>query len=80
MSHAFQSLIALIQHEAEAITNHVDGLRVRVRVARRARSLGELLRNQWDLLPDTHARLRRDHFQRSLLLRSFGQRLTRSRG
>lgn len=75
MSHALQSLVALMQHEAEALSNQVDGLRVRVRVARRARSLGELLRNQWDLLPDTRERLRRAHHQRSRLLHSFGQRL-----
>lgn len=46
-------------HEAQAEVSE------RLRIARRARSLGELLRDQWDLLPMSQARLRRHGHRRS---------------
>jgi hypothetical protein len=54
----------IAMHEAGVIDGHLDGLRVRWAVARKARSLGELLRDQYDLLPDTRARIARDHRER----------------
>lgn len=76
MSRTANSLAQLAQHEVHAFGNQIDGLRERVSVARRARSFGELVRNQLDLLPDTHSRLRRDHAQRERLLRDLSQQLT----
>src|SRR5579872_5570601 len=59
----------IAMHEAGVIDGHVDALRMRWAVARKARSLGELLRDQYDLLPDTRARIARDHRERLRLWR-----------
>jgi hypothetical protein len=59
----------IAMHEAGVIDGHLDGLRMRWSVARKARSLGELLRDQYDLLPDTRARIARDHRERLRLWR-----------
>lgn len=56
------ALIAL--HEAGALQGHLEALHERLRVARRARSVGELLRNQFDLLPESRNRWQRDHHVR----------------
>jgi len=56
---AREGLSLLAEHETNALGDHLQALNRRVRVARKARSLGELLRDQLDLLPDTGARLRR---------------------
>ncbi len=71
MTRTVDGLAQLAQHEAGAFNNQVQSLRERITVAKKARSFGELLRNQLDLLPDTHARLRRDHSVRSQLLQDF---------
>lgn len=63
----------LVEHETNALGNLVASLRERVRVARQARNVSELLRNQLDLLHDTHARLSHDHSLRGELLRGFGR-------
>ncbi len=65
---AMDGLSVLVEHENTALDNQLAGLRERLAIARRARTLGELLRNQIDLLPDTQARLRRDHRVRRALL------------
>ncbi len=77
---AFDGLQVLVEHENTALDNQLAGLRERLLIARRARNLGELLRDQIDLLPDTHARLRRDHSLRRALLSGFGSDLRRSAG
>ncbi len=62
--------VALITlHEADSVRGHLAGAGERLRVARRARSLGELLRDQVDLLPASRNRLRRDHAVRRELWR-----------
>ncbi len=70
---AKDGLAVLVEHESTAFDNLVASLRERVSVARKARNVGELLRNQLDLLPDTHARLVRDHAVRGQLLKGFGR-------
>ncbi len=65
---AREGLSLLAEHETNALGDHLQALNRRVRVARRARSVGELLRDQLDLLPDTGARLRRDQRLRLQLL------------
>jgi len=77
---AFDGLQVLVEHENNALDNQLAGLRERLLIARRARNLGELLRDQIDLLPDTQARLQRDHSLRRALLRGFGSDLRRSVG
>jgi hypothetical protein len=64
-----QDLRNLTGHEADAITGHWSELAERLAVARRARDVVELVRDQIDLLPETRARLRRDHYRRRTLLR-----------
>jgi hypothetical protein len=51
----------ILMYEAGVLDGHLDSLRERWAVARRARGLGELLRDQYDLLADTRQRIRRDH-------------------
>ncbi|HSW13010.1 MAG TPA: hypothetical protein VLI06_09250 [Solimonas sp.] len=63
------ALIAL--HEAGSIQGHLEGVTERFRVARRARSLVELIRDQVDLLPETRNRFRRDHHVRRELWNGF---------
>ena len=65
---AREGLSLLAEHETNALGDHLQALNRRVRVARKARSLGELLRDQLDLLPDTGARLRRDQRLRLQLI------------
>ena len=61
---ARQGLSLLAEHETNALGDHLQALNRRLVVASKARSLGELLRDQIDLLPDTRARLNRDHDRR----------------
>lgn len=79
---ARQGLTLLTEHETNALGDHLQALNRRVLTARRARSLGELLRDQFDLLPDTRARLSRNHLSRRALLADLRRELgaTLSRG
>lgn len=70
---AMDGFSVLVEHESNALDNFVASLRERVVVARKARNVGELLRHQIDLLPDTQARLRRDHTMRRQLLSGFSR-------
>jgi len=72
---AREGLSLLAEHETNALGDHLQALNRRVRLARKARSLGELLRDQLDLLPDTGARLRRDQHLRRRLLAGLGRDL-----
>lgn len=63
------ALIAL--HEAGSLQGHLEGVNERLRIARRARSLGELIRDQMDLLPETRNRFRQDHRVRRELWNGF---------
>lgn len=76
---ALEGLEQWAVHEAASIDRHWLALRERVRVARRARGVGELLRNQIDLLPATTARLAEDHRKRVELLRALKTRVGRER-
>lgn len=61
------TLLAL--HEAGSLRGHAAAVQERLRVARRARGLGELLRDQIDLFPESRNRLSRDHQVRRELWR-----------
>lgn len=58
-------------HEVDAVQAHLAAVGERVRVAQQARDLGELVRNQFDLLPESRNRWRRDHVVRQELWRGF---------
>lgn len=64
-------------HEFSVLDRHRRALAERLLVARRARDTGELLRNQFDLLPATAARIAENHRQRRALWRGFAERLNR---
>lgn len=79
---ARQGLTLLAEHETNALGDHLQALNRRLAVARRARTVGELLRDQFDLLPDTRTRLSRSHRSRRALLADLKRELvaTVSRG
>ncbi|ULQ47548.1 hypothetical protein JN531_004500 [Flagellatimonas centrodinii] len=59
----------LATHEVDALRGHWSELRERVILARHARTPGQLIREQLDLLPESRNRLRHDHrVRRSLWL------------
>lgn len=68
-------LETLAQHEAQALAAHRAALRERWQVARRTRTVAELLRHQVDLLPLTRQRLANDHRRRIALLQDLFRRL-----
>jgi hypothetical protein len=61
----------VLVHELGALSGHVAEVRERLAVARKARGLGELVRDQVDLLPETRARLRLDQRERAELFRGW---------
>ncbi len=70
----------LAVHEAGLLDGHWYALQERIAVARKARDVGELIRNQFDLMPATQARLLRNHRKRVALWRRIGKGLTGSPG
>jgi hypothetical protein len=61
------TLLAL--HEAGSLRGHAAAAHERLLIARRARGIGELLRDQIDLLPESRNRFSRDHQVRRELWR-----------
>ena len=61
---AVGGLALIVAHELNALSGHWAEARERVAVARQARGLGELVRNQFDLVPETRARLALDRRER----------------
>ena len=68
---AVGGLALIVMHELDALSGHVAEVRERLAVARKARGLGELVRDQVDLLPETRARLTLDQRERLALLHSW---------
>jgi len=66
----------LVLHETGSLQGHAAAVQERLQIARRARGLGELLRDQIDLLPESRNRLRRDHQIRRELWRGWIDELT----
>lgn len=56
------------RHEWRSLQGHLLALSERVRVARSARTLDQLLHDQWDLLPESRRRLQRNAETRRVLL------------
>ena len=71
LSRALDGAARVLMHELDALGGHWVELRERLAVARQARGLGELVRAQVDLLPETRARLVLDQRERRALLRSW---------
>lgn len=71
VNRAVGGLALMLMHEIDALSGHVAELRERLAVARQSQGLGELVRKQVDLLPETRARLVLDQRERSALLRSW---------
>lgn len=68
---AVGGLALVVLHEIDALSGHVAEVRERLAVARQARGLGDLLRVQADLLPETRTRLTLDQRERVALLHSW---------
>lgn len=65
---AVGGLALVLLHEWDALWRHGIALRERLVLARRARGVSQLLREQADLLAETRARLAMDHHERRALL------------
>lgn len=65
---AVGGLALVLLHEWDAIWRHGIALRERLALARKARGVSELLREQADLLAETRARLAMDNDERRALL------------
>lgn len=61
----------ILLHEMDALSRHWIEVRERFAVARQARGVGQLMRDQVDLLAETRARLALDHEERLALLHSW---------
>ncbi|HUP91726.1 MAG TPA: hypothetical protein VM074_05710 [Solimonas sp.] len=72
------ALIAL--HEASSIQGHLQSAGERLRLAREARNVSELVREQIDLLPEERNRLRGDQEVRRALWRGLLVDLKPARG
>lgn len=68
---AVGGLALIVMHELDALSRHWIAVGERLAVARKARGLGELVRDQVDLLPETRARLHLDQRERRALVHSW---------
>ena len=73
LERAIDGIGQIAMHEAGALDNHLLAMRERWMVARKARGVGELLRDQLDLLPATRLRLVEDHEMRRKLWRGLAR-------
>jgi hypothetical protein len=71
LERAVDGAALVLLHEFDALTGHWAELAERLAVARKARGLGDLVRMQVDLLPETRARLTLDQRERRALVRSW---------
>jgi hypothetical protein len=68
LERAAGGLTLVLMHETGALSGHLAELRERLAVARKARNVAEMLRDQLDLLPETRARLALDQRERRELI------------
>ena len=76
---AVDGVAQVLLHEIDALSGHWAEVRERIAVARQSRGIGDLVRTQVDLLPETRARLVLDHRERRALLRSWWTDLSGTR-
>lgn len=72
IGHSFDVVRKLFQHEREALAGHRHAMLEQWVVARRARTLSQLINEQIDLVPETRRRLRRNAETRRAILAEFG--------
>ena len=68
---AVGGLALIVLHEIDALLRHWVEVRERLAVASQARGVGQLVRDQVDLLPETRARLHLDQRERRALVHSW---------
>jgi hypothetical protein len=71
LERAVDGAAQMLLHEFDALSGHWAEVRERLAVARQSRGLGDLVRTQVDLLPETRARLTLDQRERRALLHSW---------
>ncbi len=71
LERAVGGVARVLLHEVDAMGGHWAEVRERLVVALKARGLGELVRHQLDLFPETRVRLTLDHRERRALLHSW---------
>jgi hypothetical protein len=71
VNHALGGVVLLAAHELSTLDGHWADMRERAGVARNARSLKQLVRDQVDLLPETRVRLVHDQKERADLMRGW---------
>jgi hypothetical protein len=65
---SLEALVRWRRHEWRSLQGHAVALLERIRVARQARSVNELIHQQVDLLPESRRRLRRNAQTRRVIL------------
>ena len=70
-SRAVGGFALIVMHEIDALTRHSMDVRERIAVARKARGVRQLVREQVDLLAETRSRLALDQRERLALLHSW---------
>jgi len=75
LDRVFGGVALLALHEAGSLQAHLEAVGERLRIARRARTLTELIRDQVDLFPESRNRLRRDQRVRRELWNGFVREL-----
>lgn len=68
MNQATGVMRKLLRHERAVLTGHLHATLEQLAVARRARTLGQLVHEQIDLLPENRRRLRRNAETRRAIL------------
>lgn len=71
VNHALGGVVLLAAYEVGALSGHWAEVRERASVARQARTLRQLVRDQVDLLPETRLRLAADQKERAELARGW---------
>lgn len=71
LERAVEGAAQVLLHEVDALSGHWAEVRERLAVARQSRGLGDLVRTQVDLLPETRARLVLDQRERRALLHTW---------
>jgi len=69
LDRAFSGIALFAVHEVGTLRGHWADVDIRLKVARRARGAGELIRDQIDLLPESRNRVMRDQRVRRELWR-----------
>ncbi len=69
LDRAFSGIALVAVHEVGTLRGHWADVDIRLKVARRARGAGELIRDQIDLLPESRNRVLRDQRVRRELWR-----------